>query len=149
VDGLVPSAWRSLLVLGALGLSSACGASDLCGNKLVARVRSPGGTHDAVVFERDCGVTSGFSIQVSVLPAGSFFREQPSFWVSTEGGDALVVDDNRGGVPIGPGGGPAVKVAWTDDAHVTLTYDPSARVFKAETRVAGVGIQHVRSGEVQ
>lgn len=122
-----------------------CGAFDPCGNDILARVASPSATRDVVVFQRDCGGTTGFSTQVSILPHGASFRDHATLWSSAEGGNVLVVDDDRGAAPPGPGGGPDVGVMWQDDRHLRLTYHPRVRVFKAETDLAGVAVQHVRS----
>jgi hypothetical protein len=43
---------------------------DLCANQIYQEVYSADRTLKAVVFQRDCGATTGFSTQVSVLPAG-------------------------------------------------------------------------------
>jgi hypothetical protein len=42
---------------------------DLCANQVFQEVYSADRTLKAVVFQRDCGATTGFSTQVSVLPA--------------------------------------------------------------------------------
>jgi hypothetical protein len=76
------------------------------------------------------------------------FREQPSFWSSIGGGNALILDDDEGIAPTGMGGGPTVAVDWQNDGHVTLTYHPLARVSKAESVVAGVAVRHVRGPRV-
>ena len=43
---------------------------DLCVNQIYQEVYAPDRTLKALVFQRDCGATTGFSTQVSVLPAG-------------------------------------------------------------------------------
>ena len=42
-------------------------ALDTCGDTPVQTVPSPSGSLKAVLFERDCGATTGFSSQVSIL----------------------------------------------------------------------------------
>ena len=58
---ILPFIWFFLLI--ALG-------PDLCANQIYQEVYSTDRTLKAVVFQRDCGATTGFSTQVSVLPAG-------------------------------------------------------------------------------
>ena len=58
---ILPFIWFFLLI--ALG-------PDLCANQIYQEVYSADRTLKAVVFQRDCGATTGFSTQVSVLPAG-------------------------------------------------------------------------------
>jgi hypothetical protein len=139
---------RLLGLVAASFLYCGCGVDDLCGNKVLARVTAPAGQHVAVVFERDCGATTGFSTQVSILDTGATFRERPSFFHATVAGNALSIDDAHGELSSGPGGAPEVVVQWTDEAHVTLTYDPRARVFHAPARAGGVAVRHVRAASV-
>lgn len=58
----------------------------LCGNTVVADLRSPDGQHRAVLFERNCGATTGFSAQVSILGTSEKLRNE-SGNVMTAGGD--------------------------------------------------------------
>lgn len=64
---------RALAAVTALVLmSAACGDWDeTCANLVQARVRSPDGRREAVIFRRDCGATTAFSSQVSVVSTGS------------------------------------------------------------------------------
>src|SRR5687767_10343542 len=55
----LPAIWAALLLFGC----------DMCGNDIQLTVVSPDRKLKAVVFERSCGATTGFSTQVSVLPA--------------------------------------------------------------------------------
>ncbi|MCE2570046.1 DUF5412 family protein [Motilimonas eburnea] len=41
--------------------------SDLCGNEKYAEVLSPNKEYKAVIFQRDCGATTGFSTHISLL----------------------------------------------------------------------------------
>ena len=43
----------------------------LCGNTPIVEEPAPGGKFRAVVFERDCGATTGFSTNISIIPARS------------------------------------------------------------------------------
>src|SRR5688572_11020252 len=77
-------------------------ASGMCRNEVLAELPAPDNRNRAVVFQRDCGATTGFSTQVSVL-RGS--RRLPN-----EGGNVFVADSDHGQAPAGPGSGPAVEV---------------------------------------
>lgn len=104
----------------------------VCDNTPLAEVRSPSGTRKAVVFQRDCGATSGFSTQVSVLPAG---EKLPN-----DGGNVFVADTDHGQAPSGPGGGPVVEVVWTAEDRLLIRHHRLARVFRSEARVGGVAV---------
>ncbi|HEY0281498.1 MAG TPA: hypothetical protein VGC27_02615 [Rhizomicrobium sp.] len=55
-----------------------------CENTVVKSVVSPDGRHKAVLFQRNCGATTGFSSQVSIIPA--------SLWLPDHSGNAFVAD---------------------------------------------------------
>jgi hypothetical protein len=48
-----------------------------CGNEVVERLPSPDGMREAVVFTRNCGATTDYSTQVSILPAGGVLPDRP------------------------------------------------------------------------
>jgi len=98
---------------------------------------SPTGTHDVIVFERDCGATTEWSTQVSIVRGGSAFLEKPTALRSTQPGNALVIlaRAKRRGVT-----GIAVIAKWTDDTHVTLEYEAGAGMSTVATVVDGITI---------
>ena len=89
---------------------------DMCGNSPSRTVISPDGRLKAVVFERDCGATTGFSMQVSVLGA----KDR----LPNKSGNVFVDGDNA-----------PVTVAWASANNLTVRYNPQARVFVRNTRV--------------
>lgn len=118
-----------------LGLPAALLACEPCGNTDLVDVPSPDGARHAVVFTRDCGATTGFSTQVSVLRTGQRPRG---------GGNALILDDDHGHAPAPPGQGPAVAVRWLAPTELELRYDGRARVFTAVSHVGGVAVTYVK-----
>lgn len=109
--------------------------SDLCGNEVISESPSPDGTKRLVVFQRDCGATTGFSTQASVLPA-----KVP---LPNEKGNLFISDTDHGAAPSGLGGGPSVTVTWESAQSVALTYHPKVRVFKSESDAGGVQVRYV------
>jgi hypothetical protein len=99
----------------------------LCANEVLQTGLSPDGRLKAVVFERDCGATTDFSTQVSVLPAG---EKLPN-----DGGNVFTADCDHGAAPSGPGGGPRVDIAWTGARSLIIWHHPKARFFGAEKRI--------------
>jgi hypothetical protein len=121
------------LVATAGGVLFAAGRqSGLCENTPLAEVPSPGGTRKAVVFQRDCGATTGFSTQVSVLAAGEKLRDN--------GGNVFVADTDHGAAPSGPGGGPVVEPVWIAEDRLLIRHHRLARVFRSEARVGSVAV---------
>lgn len=93
----------------------------LCGNEVIAEVPSPDGKYKVVVFQRDCGATTGFSTQLSLLPSKRMLDDVP--------GNIFVADTNHGAAPSGPGGGPSVAVHWLGSDALEVVHHPRARIF--------------------
>ncbi len=109
----------------ALFVATLSGCGDpygLCANDALLRVPSPSRSMDAVVFMRDCGATTGFNTQVSVVPAGG---------QSIDGGDTLVLE---GRVPI--------RLEWRSDTQLVVSGIGSARVFHRAIETGGISISY-------
>lgn len=109
-------------------------AGGSCSSSEISRLVSPDGQRDAVLFERDCGATTGFSSQVSVVGRGEAVRGR--------GGNALVADTDHGAAPAGPWGGPVVEMTWTGDDQLILRYSAAARVVASPAAAGGVVVVH-------
>lgn len=114
-------------------------ADAMCQNEVLSDVRSPDGKYRVITFQRDCGATSDFSTQVSVIPAWWYLRN-----VS---GNLFVADTDHGKAPSGPGGGPDVRVMWMSPSLLSISYHPDARVFKSESAVGSVSVTYMRDPE--
>lgn len=108
------------------------GCSDGCQNTVLASFASPNGRSSAVIFQRDCGATTGFSTQISVVRGDT----QPS-----GAGNAYVADDNHGAAEAS-NGGPWAEARWIDASHLLVRYDAQSRIFKQEPEIAGVQITY-------
>jgi hypothetical protein len=115
------------------------GCSDLCGNDSFLKFKSPLGTRKVVVFRRNCGATTAFSTQASLLTANA---DEPK-----SGGNILVLDDDHGKVPVGPSGRLEVSVTFADDSTVTLRYPARARVFTRISNRDGATIHFEPDGK--
>jgi hypothetical protein len=80
---------------------SGCGL-DPCGNEELQTVTSPDRKRKAIVFQRDCGATAGFSTQISLLQADDKLPK--------EAGNTFIADTDHGKAPAGTGGGPEVNL---------------------------------------
>jgi hypothetical protein len=122
-----------VLVVGVALVAISAFLGDMCANEVIREVASPDGKRKAVVFERDCGATTGFSTQASVLPIG---KSLPN-----DGGNIFVADTNHGAAPSGPGGGPEVMVYWAGPNDLVLEHDVRARVFLALPSIGDVRVR--------
>lgn len=101
---------------------------NLCGNEELSRIPSPDGKLHAVVFLRDCGATTGFSTQVSLVDAGQDARGQGSLFIA----DCRECDWSRER--------PYVEATWTDSGLLTIRADRRARIFKTTPADRGVQV---------
>jgi len=116
------------LIAGCL-LSFGC---DFCGSRIVREVPSPNGSKRAVLFERDCGATTSFSTQVSIISVGKK--------LSNENGNIFIADANHDSVPVDSQGVMAVDIAWKNNQEVEITYPTRARIFLRAPDYQGIRI---------
>ena len=107
---------------------------DVCGNDPVAEFVSPDTRAMLVVFQRDCGATTDFSTQASLVKANA---RLPVF-----SGNLFVADTNHGIASSGPGGGPELRVRWEGPKRLLLQHHAKVRVFKAEQLLNGIEVRY-------
>ena len=128
----------AVLVLGTVPAAAGCAPAAACADATVTRVAEPGGGLDAVVFVRDCGATTGFSTQVSLVRAGATVRG---------GGNVFDADDDHGAVPLrGPHHALALDVRWLDGKRLHVGYPAGARVFKHDAKHGPVRVEYQQTG---
>ena len=106
----------------------------MCGNDPVAEFVSPDAGAKLVVFQRDCGATTDFSTQASLL--------KPDVQPPPSSGNVFIADTDHGIAPSGPGGGPELRVRWESPKRILLQHHVKARVFKAEQHLNGIEIRY-------
>lgn len=109
------------------------GCSDACSNTVVQSADAPDGFHTAVMFQRDCGATTGFSTQISVLGPGERLAG---------GGNAFSIDDDHGKAANGHWGGPWAEMHWLDRDRLIVRYAAKARIFESHGSVSGVSVRY-------
>jgi len=120
---------RFILILLSLQLMqtiSGC-ESSMCGNQVLQEIPSPDKKLKAVVFQRDCGATTGFSTQLSIIKANEKLPNSK--------GNVFSADTDHGKVPAGPGGGPQVDVAWIGLHDLEVRYPQRARIFLSADKI--------------
>jgi hypothetical protein len=105
-----------------------------CGSTEIARLSSPDGRRDAVMFEHNCGATTDLATHVSVLPAGAV--------LGNAAGNAFVAEADGDGTRA-PWGGPPVELTWKGNTNLMIHYDVAEEEFFAADTVDGVAIRPV------
>jgi hypothetical protein len=113
-----------------LGVFSA-GCSDPCRNTIIDTRTDPSGRMSAVLFQRDCGATTGFSTQISILDAGEKLSGS---------GNTFISDDGHSAADAASWGGPWVEMRWQSADHLLVRYDADSRTFEQDENVAGVRV---------
>lgn len=122
---------RNLLLL-VLSLAVA-GCDDACTDEVVTRLASPDGKREAVMFQRDCGATSGYSTQISIVEVGQ---------APAGGGNTFRADDNHGAAKVGDWGGSWAEIKWLASDRLLVRYADKSRIFEQDNTVAGVSVSY-------
>ncbi len=113
-----------ILAIGGFWLFLYTTADDMCGNQVIKNIEIEEAQLKAVVFQRDCGATTGFSTQVSLININEA--------LPNDSGNIFIADTDHGSAPKGEGGGPEVQVKVITRNHIKILTHKNARIFKNE-----------------
>ena len=85
-----------------------------------------------MVFERDCGATTGFVTYVALLEGGERLSDETV-------GDVFVADSNHSAVRS-----MYVDVDWSPRGAILVTYPANARVYKKVQRIAAFSVSYLQ-----
>ena len=105
---------------------------DMCGNEISQEILSPNGKLKAVIFTRNCGATTGFSTQISLLP-----KTQK---LLNSGGNIFTTDWY---------GQPPIEVNWVSNEQLIIKYPREAKTFTKETDFDDITIKYETYDETQ
>ncbi|SMF67222.1 hypothetical protein SAMN02745866_04297 [Alteromonadaceae bacterium Bs31] len=91
--------------------------SDMCRNEVYSQVVSPDGKRKAVVFQRDCGATTGFSTQISIIDSSDDLKN--------ESGNIYVIDGHPKNVSPG--------LKWLSNTELNVERSLNGSEYKAES----------------
>jgi hypothetical protein len=133
----------ALVAVAAIGIVAYVGFrsfdSSMCGVSVVRRMTSPDGRLEAVVFERDCGATTEFATQLSVVQAGTAIKNDV--------GNLLMADSDHGRASLDSGNVIHLRVEWVGSDSLVVRYDRRARIFRQNKRANGVSVSYAAIGE--
>lgn len=123
---------RRTLALAVLSLTfSLGGQASACNNVEIARAASPSGELTAVMFNRNCGATTSFSTQISIVAGGQ---------EASDIGNIFRADTDHGKAQTGHWGGPWAEMKWLAPDRLTIRYAKGARLFEQQKAFEDVEI---------
>jgi hypothetical protein len=99
------------------------GCADMCDNEISQSVVSPDGTLRAVVFGRNCGATTGFSTQLSIIPANSELPGEP--------GNVYIAENAI-----------QMRLRWASETALEVSARPTGRVVLHKSNFNGVSVRY-------
>lgn len=105
-------------------------ADEMCTTTIFHQSASKNGKVKAVLYQVDCGATTGFNRHVSIVSVDA---------------DLTKKNPELGHSPFALRGMPEVKIAWISSDRLEIQYPESANVIRAESKSNGVAIEYKRS----
>lgn len=100
-------------------------------NILIDEKMSPNGENKIVVFQRDAGATTGFSIQVSVLKSNKNLK-------NSDKGNIFVIAGNKTDFESGK----LFDISWVDEKTLNITLHSDKKVYKQVEKLENISIQY-------
>jgi hypothetical protein len=102
----------------------------MCGNNISKEINSPDKKLKAVIFIRDCGATTGFSSQLSIID----FSDK----LENESGNVLIISDKE----YGENGNADLNAEWNGVNELIIYFNLKAITFKKETEIDDIKITY-------
>ena len=99
---------------------------EMCGNEIFQTIPSPNKKYKAIIFQRDCGATTGFSTQISIVKTISK--------LANESGNIFIADGHPSDHPL--------KVTWVDAKNIEIEENFS-EIFLKNTKFENIEIKYV------
>ena len=115
-----------------IGILLIAGCSDICANNELAQAFSPDQRHTAIMFERNCGATTGSSIQISILKSGK----------AVSGTGNIFVADSGHGAVLDQWSGPLADAVWLSSDHLLIRYAAHSRIFRRVDQVNEITVRY-------
>ena len=109
---------------------------EMCGNHLIESKYSPNKEFKVLVFSRDCGATTNYSTQISILNSNDNLEKNDT-------GNIFVADYNNGKANM-IGEIIYVKTKWLNNENLIIEYDEKAQIFKNVKTENGINIIYKR-----
>ena len=123
------------LMAGLLFCLTGCDAP--CDTLIFQRKLSPDGRHNAVLFQRKCGSTTGFSTQIALIEPDEMIEPDE---ILAESGHVFIAQNGHNSARAGPWNGPWAAMEWLAPDHLLIRHAFGAQVIVREENAKGVKI---------
>jgi hypothetical protein len=103
-------------------IGSVFGVKDLCGNNIIETKYSPNQNYKLILFQRNCGATTDFSYQISILKKGDSLKNV--------GGNIFITNKEK------------LNLEWINNYQVNIKYNKELEVFKKELHHNKINIKY-------
>jgi hypothetical protein len=114
------------------------GCSSFCGNSLVSVHPSPDGSFVAVVFYRNCGATTPFTTEISVVRG-----VEDAISRGYDGNVFSMVDPNDSNKGLEVNGAIEARLNWRSSQLLSISIPRRARIGKQVHRIRNIEIQYI------
>ncbi|MFT7387850.1 MAG: hypothetical protein ACI8VC_001093 [Candidatus Endobugula sp.] len=98
------------------------GCDSMCGSEQLSSQLSPNGKLKAISYLYDCGATTGFSTQVSILAVGDEI---------TSSGNVITTDGKN-----------RIILKWLSDSELLLSNTKGLKVYKRVAELDGINVSY-------
>jgi len=98
----------------------------MCGNTIIQTSTSPNQKYKLVLYQRDCGATTGFSSQISLLDID----------------EKLDLEDDSGNIYIADGYPDNFKIIWISNNSVIIKR-PQEKTYKMKSKVNNISFKYL------
>lgn len=121
----------AVLAISGCGLVFWLASTSLCRSEVFQEVYSPDGRYKAVVFQRDCGATTGFRTHISIIKSSTTIKNQTGNIFQADGYPDWF----------------SIRVIWQDDEHVIIEHNGKPISDVAQSKSGNIEVQYVENTE--
>ena len=106
--------------------------NEICGNHIIDSKFSPNKKYKLLIFSRDCGATTGFSTQISIIDSNEILEQKDT-------GNVFIADDDHGKAKT-KGEIINLNTRWINNENLVIEYPKNARIYKNDDSEKGINI---------
>lgn len=119
------------LVLSVCGLLFWSAGNLLCDSQIFQEIYSPNGKYKVLVFQRDCGATTGFRTHISVLKSNVTLRNQTGNVFQANGYPEWF----------------SIRITWEDDQHVVIEHNGKPIPDISKSKFGNIEVRYIENRE--